>query len=824
LMSSDYPMSLTMQKRITAVTHLLLSIFASILPAILIVGVFVLIAPSPLLAQDAPPVEESAAQPFQPVDIPIPPFVPGVVLVGVAGDTAAASASATYPATDLASAEMWAGIEVLAVEPLDVRTGAVNAAGGDGASGDALTGYKLTVPVGTEWAAIETLEARPGVVFAEPDWLAQIAQAETPDTAPDHSVPHNGVAETPFVISDTLYRDQWYIQRIGMSRAWALALQESDGILDTVEVYIIDTGVDFTHPDLAGKLGTGRNYLSGVATAHDDNGHGTHVAGLAAAAVNGTGTVGPGLQVQVVPFKALNANGVGGVSAIGQAIRDAADLDADIINLSLELAIDTFALRSAVEYAVAQGSMIIAASGNQGRSAVSYPAAYPGVLAVGATSYVDAVTSYSNQGAALDLVAPGGLTAQPILSSWTRDVGANCPSGLREVNDGVYCNAQGTSMATGLVSGVAALIMSMRPDLDAEQVTQILLDSAAPIPGSTNEVGRGRLDASQAVRRSLKPSLVYSEQAVWISALQGESALMVTLPFANPSLEPLHIQVTPTMSASWFSLVGPSAGEVAYGAPLEVQLVFSPTAVSAGTFQSSLRVTTTSEGGATSVYFVTPRLEVFPALVGASRHYIAWLGSPARGYSWAQANYAERTNYAIAADSSIVVDLPFTVTVNAGTVNEHAFADLRIFADGFVVGPASSAPASSPNHCLANQIGPPLAIYGWWSDLGVAADSVLSTFQPDADHVVVEYLSFASLSSSNPNERVSFQIVLDRYGQIGLNYAQTPEHAPANLTVGASVEDGLFYNQITCHVAGSIQVGEAPQDSQSFFFSAEDLY
>jgi subtilisin family serine protease len=793
-----------MQKRIIRLITLLVLLMA---------GAFVAFLPLPAQAQDGPPAEEASAHLADQSKMPIPPFIPGVVLVGLRGDAAAVSSAD-------ASSGLWGDVEVLGVEPLDVRGGEmIMASGGEAepeASATGLTGYKLAVPAGTEWEAISILTARSDVVFAEPDWLAQIAQNE-----PDRSV-----TETPFAVADTLYEKQWYLQRIGMSRAWSLAMEESGGNLSTVDVFVIDTGVDSSHPDLADVLTTGHNYVDNLQPPYDDNGHGTHISGLVAAAMNSAGMVGGGLQVRITPFKALDGNGTGGVGTIGQAIRDAADQGADIINLSLEISIDTFQLRSAVQYAVAKGVLVVAASGNQGGNddpsrgikGVSYPAAYPSVLAVGATTYFDARAYYSNRGADLDLVAPGGNSGHSILSSWTRDFGARCPSNLREVDGGLYCEEDGTSMSTGVVSGVAALIMSLRPDLDADQVQEILRDTAAPIDGTADAVGSGRIDAAKAVRLAIPPRLVYGEDAATVSSLQGADVFTVTLSLTNPSLQPLNVTVTPTITTTWYTIVGPRTGEVSYGSPLNIQLVFTPTA-NVSTLTSSIRVSTTLEGEGTTFYFVNTRLNVYPTTVGDTRLYMPWASTEIASSSWAVADFTPRISHTIASDGSIVVALPFTMTVH-----DRAYTDLRIFADGFAVASGSAFPPNQPNHCLDNELFPSFSVYGWWSYLSLDANSSLSTFQPDASHFAIEYRRFVSMGSSDPDDRVSFQIVLSRNGEITLNYDQVPEHAPASITVGASVADGRFYNQITCRVAGATQLGEVPQAHQTFVLHREDLY
>lgn len=792
--------------------------FTILLGLLLTLAWLVAMPPQRVQAQEGPPPEDASANLLQPTEMPIPPFSPGTVLVGMRGDVAAA-ADAMTP-----TAAMWGGIEVLAVEPLDLRSGEVNAASGDGV--EAMSGYKLTVPVGTEWEAIEALSARGDVVFAEPDWVAQIAQSGIAEAA----------IETPFAVADTLYQEQWYLQRIGTSRAWSLALDESGGDLATITVAVIDTGVDFSHPDLAGILTSGQNYISSFATPFDDNGHGTHISGLIAAAVNGAGMVGPGLDVQIIPLKVLNASGTGSVAPISTAIRDAADEGADIINLSLEFTSDSFTVRAAVQYAVSKGVLVIAASGNQGKSddpvggtkGVSYPAAYPSVLAVGATTYFDAVAYYSNQGADLDIVAPGGNSTQGILSAWTRDRGALCPlkpgpeqlSGLLEVNGGLYCvTPAGTSMATGITTGVAALIMSLRPDLTADEVQAILLDSAAPIAGSSDEVGQGRLDAAQAMRMALKPTLIYDENSATVSAVAGAAPFTVTMSLANPALAPLSIEMTQSMTTTWYALLGPRTGQTRYGEPLDVQLVFTPTAISTGTVQSSIRMTTTAEGAGTTIYSIPTRLQLFPAAVGDERLYLPTAQAWPDGYRWAQPGFTARTNYTIGSDGTILADLPFTMTVG-----ERTYTDIRIFADGFVVASASAFPNNLPNECLDNQTWPSYSVYGWWSDLRVGGNSSLSTFQPDANRFVIEYNNFLSADSSDPDDQVSFQIVLRKNGEVELNYGRTPEHRPQSLTVGASAGDGRFYNQVTCYVQGEVRIGETPHAYQSFVFTTGDFY
>ncbi len=515
-------------------------------------------------AQPSPPTPEPSAQLLDQTEMPIPPFAAGRVLVGVIeAEVGAASA-------DVA----WADLGVLEVAPLDIRSAPVAAAGAP-----VLTGYQLTVPAGEEWSIIAALQADPAVVFAEPDWLARIAQNEAHVTVGSGSPTAAAIAttETPFRVSDSLYPDQWYLQRMGMSRAWGAALGEGGAGSNEVVVAVLDTGVDFTHPDLQGRLLPGRNYRFAGATPQDDNGHGTHIAGLIAAAANNGGMVGAGWDARILPMKVLDAKGEGWTSTIAQAMRDAADGNAVIINLSLEIVSDSsFVLGAAVEYAHAQGALVIAAAGNCRSRTISncpepvrYPAAYPTVLAVAATTYYDGVPYYSARGSQLDIAAPGGGSGQSILSTWSSSAISRCTRGLREVNNGFYCLADGTSMAAGVVSGVAALIWSVRPELSADEVRAILLASAAPLAGSSSEqVGRGRLDAERALRLALRPRVYFDTSQVAVTALEGAAAITRTITLFNPSLEPVTWAITPTGATDWYAVLGPHTGTVRYGEPI----------------------------------------------------------------------------------------------------------------------------------------------------------------------------------------------------------------------------------------------------------------
>jgi type VII secretion-associated serine protease mycosin len=285
---------------------------------------------------------------------------------------------------------------------------------------------------------------------------------------------------------DPLREFQWDLEKISTPAAW-----ESSTGSDMV-VAVIDTGVDGSHPDLAGQLLPGLDAITDTTGGDDDgNGHGTHVAGtVAAVAGNGEGVAGFAPDAKILPVKVLGANGSGYVSDTAQGIVWAADNGAHIINLSLGSSNPSKAEESAVAYAVGRGVTVVAAAGNEREegSPTSYPAAYDGVIAVAATDPGDDVAEYSNQGAYVDVAAPGS----GIFSTY--------PVDLPEGSSG-YNALSGTSMAAPHVAAVAALIKSVQPDLTPDDIQQVLQSSAVDLGdgGFDEDFGYGRIDAAAAV-------------------------------------------------------------------------------------------------------------------------------------------------------------------------------------------------------------------------------------------------------------------------------------------------------------------------------------
>ncbi|BCY13926.1 S8 family peptidase [Actinoplanes sp. L3-i22] len=284
--------------------------------------------------------------------------------------------------------------------------------------------------------------------------------------------------------TDTYRARQWDLTTMNVPAAW----QTSTGA--GVTVAVIDTGVDASHPDLAGQVLSGFDAITDTAGGGTDpNGHGTHVAGTVAALTgNGIGIAAIAPDVKILPIRALGKDGSGNMSDTAQGIVWAADHGADVINMSLGSSGQSSAVTSAITYARGKGVVVVAAAGNEraGGSPVSYPGADPGVIAVAATDSGDAVASYSNAGTYVDVAAPGS----GILSTYPTALAA---SG--------YATMNGTSMASPHVAAAAALLLGARPDLTPDQVESALETSAVDLgtAGKDNDYGYGRIDATAAL-------------------------------------------------------------------------------------------------------------------------------------------------------------------------------------------------------------------------------------------------------------------------------------------------------------------------------------
>ena len=298
------------------------------------------------------------------------------------------------------------------------------------------------------------------------------------------------------------YQESWGVSRIGG------AIAHRAGFLGSgTKIAILDTGVDYTHPEVASVFTAGTSFAQDLNGAIinpdglDDNGHGTHVAGIVAAAINQEGTLGVAPQAGLYAAKVLDGSGFGLESWILAGINWAIDQDVDIINLSLALTAGSPALEAASKAAWDAGILLVAAAGNAG-GAVAFPAAYDTVIAVGATDPCDGKAVFSNFGPQVELAAPG--TA--ILSTY---------------KSGTYRSLSGTSQAAPHVAGVAALLFASQTVTDQngsgginDEIRQILIESAQDLgaAGKDELFGYGLVDASAAVGLTNAPQADFCTQ------------------------------------------------------------------------------------------------------------------------------------------------------------------------------------------------------------------------------------------------------------------------------------------------------------------------
>ncbi len=281
--------------------------------------------------------------------------------------------------------------------------------------------------------------------------------------------------------SDSQFSSQSALTKIRADEAWTIAR-------GTVTIAVVDSGADLDHPDLSSKIVKGKDFVDGDNNPDDEHGHGTHVAGIVAAATNNSqGIAGVSWGSKILVVRVLDSTKSGTVLRDSAGIKHAADKGARIINYSAGATAGKTTFCAAIVYALGKGAMVIAAAGNNGNSTKFYPAACPGAIAVGNTTLLDSRASTSNFGSWVDLAAPG----TNILS--TVPVGGTCA----HCNSTGYKPLSGTSMAAPMVSGSAAVVLSRQPTLTNAQVETRLKRTAVKLPSAN--LGAGRIDLFEAV-------------------------------------------------------------------------------------------------------------------------------------------------------------------------------------------------------------------------------------------------------------------------------------------------------------------------------------
>ena len=291
-------------------------------------------------------------------------------------------------------------------------------------------------------------------------------------------VENNFLASAGGVPNDPSYQTQWHLAKVSAPAAWDISTGTSN-----IDIAIIDSGVDPTHPDLAGKLLPGWNFLNGTTDTHDVKGHGTAVAGTAAAVTNNAaGVAGMAWQNRIMPLVVLDAYNYARYSNIANAIIYAADRGVRVINVSIGGTSSSTTLQSAVTYAWNKGALVFACAMNDGVATPNYPAACANAMAVAATDSSDNKASFSNYGSWINISAPGTYI-------YTTN------------NGGGYGAWNGTSFSSPLTAGLAALVLSVNPLLSAQQVKDIMVQNSDDlgVAGFDQYFGFGRINAARTI-------------------------------------------------------------------------------------------------------------------------------------------------------------------------------------------------------------------------------------------------------------------------------------------------------------------------------------
>ncbi|PKD41689.1 peptidase S8 [Methylomonas sp. Kb3] len=316
----------------------------------------------------------------------------------------------------------------------------------------------VSVPEQAEEAVVRALSKNPHIEFAELD-MVQPMSTTTPN--------------------DPNFAGAWHLAKIQTPGAWDVS--KADGIT----IAVLDSGVDGSHPDLANHMIPGWNAVDGGSDTSDINGHGTAVAGTAAAVTdNATGVAGVAWNAKVMPVRITNdSTGYAYWSDIARGLSWAADNGADVANISYGVSASS-AVSSAAQYMNAKGGLVVVAGANDGVDPGYTDNPY--MISVSASDWNDAKASWSNFGAFIDVAAPGTSIATLL-------------------RGGGYANWNGTSFSSPVTAGVVALIQAANPNLVPADVEKVLKDSADKVSGVNFDpnYGYGRINANAAVQLAL---------------------------------------------------------------------------------------------------------------------------------------------------------------------------------------------------------------------------------------------------------------------------------------------------------------------------------
>jgi hypothetical protein len=426
----------------------------------------------------------------------------------------------------------------------------------------------IAVPEAKAESVLAALQHDPEIEFAERDYIAKAA-----------FLPND-----PYVLAG----DEWHLLPIQAAQAWNI----TTGLTNTI-VAVLDSGINDAHPDLEGQVLPGYDFVNTTNDPADDFGHGTAVSGtIVAAGNNALGVAGVAYAARVLPVKVMDSYGFASYSCIAQGIKYAVDQHARVINISIVGSSPSSTLQDAINYAWSNNVVVVAAAGNNANNVPQYPAACDHVLGVSATEPDDSLASFSSYGSFVTLSAPGD-------NIWTTQNDVNSP----------YGTWRGTSFASPLVAGVAALVASENPSLSNTQIVSILEQSADDLGPAGYDVafGYGRVNAYRAVsaaslepgalppRMTAAPTVTLSSPAgsaqfslgaiVFVTAevSPGTSSAAVTNvlllangePFANLAAAPFVLGWTPAQPGSYTltALAMDDRGFYSTSAPVSIQIL-----------------------------------------------------------------------------------------------------------------------------------------------------------------------------------------------------------------------------------------------------------
>jgi thermitase len=607
--------------------------------------------------------------------------------------------------------------------------------------------YKLKVDEKTDLAdVIRDFKSSPYVEYAEPNYIAHVF------TTPND----------PYFLSG----DQWGMNRIEAPAAWDITTGS-----DSVTVAILDTGVDLFHPDLSGKLVSGYDFANEDSNPQDDHGHGTHVAGIAAAKTdNGTGVAGLSWGAKIMPVKVLDDYGNGEYLHVAAGITHAAENGADIINLSLGGSAPSSALEDAVQHAHALGCVVVAATGNN-NSSVSYPAGYPEVIAVAATDSYDQRASFSNYGPEVDVAAPGVSIRS---TYWW--------------GGSTYEWLNGTSQASPHVAGLAALIWSVNPDLNNTQVESIIKQTADDlgVAGRDPYYGFGRINARRALEATA-PSLAVSP-SMGFQVDPATDPPPQVLRIGNGAMYgALQWSAVENPDVTWLSIGPPASGNASPPSPGELGISVDKDVAGQGTHSAAIRVTSSD-----------PHIQNSPRDVNVT---LVYTSSFERTYlplvtmnSGKWIDITDGTVLSLGDDDVQEIALPFDFRFYGTTSN-----GLWVSSNGFVS--FASGYMDWTNGCLPSTDTPNKAIYAFWDDLRPAdggGGGTIYAKQVDSETFVIEWHKVSHFGSAGDE---TFEIVLKKDNTILLQYQSLSSTSSA--TVGVENANGTAAQQYCCNGSGS---------------------